>query len=586
MPDKFIALSDCLIKNRPNPIAYHAGRYYHSDAFYAAVSYWINQLKNQPFQRYALYTEDAYPFAVLLFALFHAGKEVWIASNNHTGTAQQLARNQCQLIGDWTEHKPFDYQLNITDHGALSCLQKVGRYKSLKPARSLRSRRFIYMGLSPLNSYDTRLVIFTSGSTGQAKPIQKRLIQFELECAVLEKQWGKQLGDAEVLATVSHQHIYGLLFRVLWSLSAGRCFHSQIAMNPELLVKAMGNQPACWIASPAQLKRLDAQSPWQDISTLTAIFSSGGALPETAKQLIVTNSKQQVIEVYGSSETGGIAWRQHDTAWQLFDGMALHCIDENWQLSSPYINEVFTLDDSLSLQANGRFILHGRKDRIVKIEEKRLSLTELEQRLIDTPWIADAFVLPITKNRDIIGAAVVLTESGLEQLNKGRNVFIKQIRTQLYQWFDAIVLPRKWLILNTIPLTAQGKINQPLIKALLDINSQKLPIVQSASVTADSVELMLKVPEELIYFPDHFAQYPILAGVVQIAWVEHFGKLFFTITQEFTILEALKFVKVIQPNDALKLTLNWNAATNKLHFNFGSNEGTRSSGRLVYATQP
>jgi 3-hydroxymyristoyl/3-hydroxydecanoyl-(acyl carrier protein) dehydratase len=240
----------------------------------------------------------------------------------------------------------------------------------------------------------------------------------------------------------------------------------------------------------------------------------------------------------------------------------------------------------LSLQANGRFILHGRKDRIVKIEEKRLSLTELEQRLIDTPWIADAFVLPITKNRDIIGAAVVLTESGLEQLNKGRNVFIKQIRTQLYQWFDAIVLPRKWLILNTIPLTAQGKINQPLIKALLDINSQKLPIVQSASVTADSVELMLKVPEELIYFPDHFAQYPILAGVVQIAWVEHFGKLFFTITQEFTILEALKFVKVIQPNDALKLTLNWNAATNKLHFNFGSNEGTRSSGRLVYATQP
>jgi 3-hydroxymyristoyl/3-hydroxydecanoyl-(acyl carrier protein) dehydratase len=206
---------------------------------------------------------------------------------------------------------------------------------------------------------------------------------------------------------------------------------------------------------------------------------------------------------------------------------------------------------------------------------------------MESLWIADAFTLTITTSRDRVGTAIVLTQTGAEQLTSvGRNIFIKQLRLQLHNWFDAVVLPRKWLIMNAIPLTTQGKINQPLLKVLLDTNTQKLPIVQSVSVTDSSVELTLKVPEELIYFPDHFAEYPILPGVVQIAWAEHFGKAFFTIDQPFALMEALKFVKIIQANAILTLTLSWNETACKLHFNFSSDAGTHSSGRLVYATQP
>jgi acyl-coenzyme A synthetase/AMP-(fatty) acid ligase/3-hydroxymyristoyl/3-hydroxydecanoyl-(acyl carrier protein) dehydratase len=479
---------------------------------------------------------------------------------------------------------------------------------------------------------ETRLVIFTSGSTGQPKPIEKRLIQFQLEITALEKQWGQQLGRAEVLATVSHQHIYGLLFRVLWPLSAGRCFHSPIYINPETLVNAIQTSSACWVASPAHLKRLDQNSPWDGIAGLTAIFSSGGALHEAARQQINANSGQQVIEIYGSSETGGIGWRQHDTAWQLFDGMRLSCTDGSWQLHSPYLQippapllqrggkkgailcqfmsedlpnssqkEVdehssplckrgaggdFQLDDQISLQDDGRFILHGRLDRIVKIEEKRLSLSELEQRLTDTPWVADAFTVTIAKSRDVVGAAVVLTEAGFECLKTaGRHALIRHMRTLLYQWFDAVVLPRKWLLLDSMPLTAQGKIDQQLLNALLDTDNQKLPQVQGVCATPNTVELTLRVPDDLIYFPDHFSTYPILPGVVQIAWAEYFGKLFFAIDQPFLAMEVIKFVKIIQPGDELKLTLNWNRSPDKLHFQFRSEHGVYSSGRLIYAAK-
>jgi acyl-CoA synthetase (AMP-forming)/AMP-acid ligase II/3-hydroxymyristoyl/3-hydroxydecanoyl-(acyl carrier protein) dehydratase len=598
MFDELIPLSHCLTAKRPStlPIAYHAGHFYDAGQFYGAVRHWVYRLQSQPFQRYALFTGDAYPFAVLLFALFHAGKEVWIPGNNRPGTALQLQQLDCQLVGDWSTTRPFDYCLESTEDSGLPLL--------------------------PLDRAETRLVIFTSGSTGHPKPVVKHLIQLQLEVETLEQQWGKQLAHAAALATVSHQHIYGLLFRLLWPLSAGRCFHSGCYINPETLVKGARDQAAYWVASPAHLKRLDQGSPWDGIANLCAVFSSGGTLQHEVAQQILTCSGQSVIEIYGSTESGGIGWRVQGneplTPWTLFEGMSLTQTEGGWQLYSPYLKIPpsplasidsgqafskggvitppllsfpfgkegqggFLLDDQISLQDDGRFILHGRLDRIVKIEEKRVSLTEMEQRLMDTSWVAEAFTLMLKKHRDIVGAVIVLTEDGVQSLKtKGRKPLIKHLRETLYQYVDAVVLPRKWLFLERMLLTTEGKIEQPILKHLLDMDSRKFPYLLGVEKTGDSVELKLNAHKDLIYFPDHFAGYQILPGVVQIAWAEHFGKLFFAIDKPFLHMEVIKFAKVIQPGTALKLMLNWKASSGKLYFNFSSESGTHSSGRIVY----
>ncbi|NOU13857.1 MAG: AMP-binding protein [Methylococcaceae bacterium] len=560
MFDKLVPLSHCLVDPKPanNAIAIHAGQIYSGAQFTASVNCWVNKLQAEPAQRYALYTEDAYPFAVLLFALLHAGKEIWIPGNNRPGTTQQLTQD-CQLLGDWNAAQLDDYCLEATDKSSLN--------------------------LTPLNPFTHQLVIFTSGSTGQAKPITKCLNQFQLEVAMLEEYWGKRLDDAQALATVSHQHIYGLLFRVLWPLSAGRCFHSEVFINPETLTHAARSAPAYWIASPAHLKRLDQNSPWNEIAGLKAIFSSGGALPQHSSQQIVNAGGQSVIEIYGSSETGGIAWRQQEQAWTLFTGMTLSAVDNGWQLNSPYLadNTRLQLDDQIALLEDGRFMLHGRSDRIVKIEEKRLSLAELEQRLTASPWNDESHALVISKSRDVVAVALVLNASGLHYLaSQGRNQTIRQLRKDLESWFESVVLPRKWLFVNTLPLTSQGKIDQLLLTRLLDFDSRKLPQVLSFEIAADNVQLNLKVPEDLVYFPDHFASYPILPGVVQLAWVEHFGKLFFTLDHPFSHMEFVKFIQVIRPGDELKLSLNWQAEAKKLIFNFSSEQHAHSSGRMVY----
>jgi acyl-CoA synthetase (AMP-forming)/AMP-acid ligase II len=567
MSDKWMPLSHRLVTSRDSNtlVAYHIGRYYSDYQFELAVKVWADKLQAQPFQNYALYTEDAYPFAVLLFALLHAGKNIWLPGNNRPGTAQHLSQH-CKLLGDWHSGECFDYCLQIQEISTPS--------------------------LAPLDPWAQQLVIFTSGSTGEAKPIVKCLNQFQLEIATLEQRWGKRLGNATALATVSHQHIYGLLFRVLWPLSAGRCFYSQTYRDPASLISAMQQESAYWIASPAQLKRLGQYSPWQGIANLKAIFSSGGALTEQAAQQLLTASNQAVIEIYGSSETGGIAWRQRDQAWTLFTGMELTRTDDNWLLHSPYLqssanqslkSKSIQLDDHITALDNGRFILHGRLDRIVKVEEKRLSLAELEQRLLATPWIDEAHAVVINKNRDIVAVALVLNQQGVYQLTtEGRVALIRRLRKVLAGWFEPVLLPRKWLFVNTIPLTKQGKIDQPLLKSLLDFDSQKFPQALHLQTMADEIQLGLKVLKELAYFPDHFASYPILPGVVQLAWVEHFGKLFFVMDRPFSHLEVIKFTQVIQPGDELTLSLNWKASSGKLYFNFSSDRGTHSSGRMVY----
>jgi 3-hydroxymyristoyl/3-hydroxydecanoyl-(acyl carrier protein) dehydratase len=228
-------------------------------------------------------------------------------------------------------------------------------------------------------------------------------------------------------------------------------------------------------------------------------------------------------------------------------------------------------------------MLHGRSDRIVKIEEKRLSLVELEQRLIAEPCIDDAHALVISKNRDVVAAVIVLSQQGLEQLQtQGRNRLVRQMRKALESWFESVVLPRKWLFVNTIPLTNQGKIDRQLLKSLLDFDNRKLPQVLNLEMTFDSVRLGLRVPEDLLYFPDHFSDFPILPGVVQLAWVEHFGKLFFVIDKSFSYMEVIKFVQIIQPGEELTLVLDWKSALGKLYFNFSSERGAHSSGRMVY----
>ena len=559
-----ISLSRCaLLENDQRPVAVHAGQTMDGSRFHADVAGHAAAFKQQSQQSYALYYDAAYPFAVIFYALLHAGKQIWIAGNNRPAHADRLTGEGCRLLGDWP-----------------------GR--QIAPATPAE----MPLKLEALDLGKAQLIIYTSGSSGQPKAIAKTLLQLQLEVEVLEQLWGTLLGQATVVATVSHQHIYGLLFRLLWPLAAGRCFYSRQFLSPEAMLNAVGITPACWIASPAHLKRLDDLSPWHDIARLSAVFSSGGALTLEVARQFERCSGRRIVEIYGSSETGGIAWRYSaaESSWTPFPGIRLSATGEEGLclLHSPFLsNEApYPLTDRIQLREQGGFALLGRLDRIVKVEEKRLSLDQLENKLSESSYVQQAHSLLLTDRRDLVAAVIVLTKDGKILLQQqGRTALIKQLKKQLMQEFETVVLPRKWLFINTLPLTIQGKIDNVLLQRLLKLDSAIFPRLLGCHLEESKVTLEFRIQAELVYFQGHFPGQPILPGVAQLAWAERYGKILFAIEQPFLTMETIKFKKIIQPKALITMTLAWDAVSGKLYFEFCSSTASHSSGRMVYGAR-
>ncbi|WP_190294569.1 acyl-CoA synthetase family protein [Pseudomonas caricapapayae] len=507
--------------------------------------------------RLAVHLEDAADLAIALFGAWRAGVHVLLPADLQGQTRERWA-SQVDL-----------WLTDLTDDTPLSDLYA----KQLAPAE--------------LDLDECRLSLCTSGSSGEPKLIEKRLRQLASEVCGLEQLWGAELGSACMIGSVATQHIYGLLFRLLWPLCAARPFLRRQLPFAEDLQRASREYPSfAWVASPALLKRMGDNLDWNRLSAVRRVFSSGGALPAEAAQSLQQRLGQWPTEILGSSETGGIAWRQGEQHWQAFDGVELSQDSEGaLRISSPYLppGHVEQTADAVLIGADGRFELLGRLDRIVKLEEKRISLPLIEQALTAHDWVCEARLGVVQENRASLGALLVLSDEGLLALrNQGRRALIETLRQHLRPHCETIALPRRWRLLRQMPLNAQGKLVQTHVQALLMAPRPKQPEVLEQQAVDGELNLRLIVPPDLAFFSGHFPKAPVLPGVVQVDWAFSLGQRLLDLPSGFAGMEVLKFQQLVRPGDRLKLTLRFDAARSKLYFAFHNADGAPcSSGRIV-----
>lgn len=433
------------------------------------------------------------------------------------------------------------------------------------------------------------LSLCTSGSSGEPKRIAKTLRQLANEVQALEHLWGSALGQACLIGSVATQHIYGLLFRVLWPLCAGRPLLRQQLPYPEDLQRASCEHPAfAWVTSPALLKRMGDNLDWPALATVKKVFSSGGALPADAAAQLEQRVGQRPTEILGSSETGGIAWRQADSLWQPFADVQLsQSADGALRIASPYLppDHIEQGADAVEFAADGRFSLLGRVDRIVKLEEKRISLPMLEQALVAHTWVEDARLGVVQENRASLGALLVLSAAGLRALRgQGRKALTQGLRLHLASHCEALALPRRWRLLAQLPVNAQGKLAQAQIEAMLREDRPKSPEILGHTRTETELLLHLKVPPDLAYFSGHFPTAPVLPGVVQVQWAHMLAQAWLGLPPRFGGMEVLKFQQLVRPGDELELSLRFDAQRAKLYFAFRHHGAPCSSGRLLFET--
>ena len=509
-------------------------------------------LQARGIQRLAVHLEDAGLLAIALLGAWRAGVSVLLPADLQPQTRQRWA----DAVDAW-----------MVEAADLDALYQA----PLSPAT--------------LDLDTCQLSLCTSGSSGEPKRIDKTLRQLANEVQALEALWGADLKDACIIGSVATQHIYGLLFRVLWPLYAGRTFvRKQLAFPEDLQRASREHASFAWVASPALLKRMGDNLDWPALSQVSKVFSSGGALPIDAAGNLYDRLRQWPTEILGSSETGGIAWRQGAQPWQPFAEVQLsQDADGALRIASPYlpVGHIEQTADAARIHSDGRFELLGRLDRIVKLEEKRISLPMLEQALTTHPWVAETRLGVVQENRAFLGALVVLNDEGLHALrNQGRRALTQTLRQHLSQHCEALALPRRWRLLRQLPLNSQGKLPQADVEALLLAPRPKTPDVLEHVEVDGEWTLQLSVPPDLAYFSGHFPAAPVLPGVVQVEWAFNLGQQYLNLPPVFAGMEVLKFQQLVRPGDRIELHLRYDGERGKLYFAYRNEVAACSSGRI------
>jgi uncharacterized membrane protein/acyl-CoA synthetase (AMP-forming)/AMP-acid ligase II/3-hydroxymyristoyl/3-hydroxydecanoyl-(acyl carrier protein) dehydratase len=498
-------------------------------------------------QSWLLHCEDCWYFLVSFAALLQCKKEIILSAN-----ISPLYIDEIRGKGG----VPF-----LTDQQAEDSLHIPSLLEKMKnealPEEEIPS----------FNGDDTSFIMYTSGSTGKPKAVKQRLTEFETDNRFILSKWGDEFLKRRVCSTVSQHHIYGLLFSIMLPFTAGVPFKRKRIEYPEEFVKP-GEGSYMIITVPAFLKRsteapppaLNLTSPW--------IFTSGGVLPKEVAEKTNELFGFWPVEVYGSTETSGIAWRQsvNGLEWTPFDNAQItQNADGCLIIRSPYIKDPagFETADLADILPDGRFLLKGRIDSVVKIEEKRVSLTEVESRLLAGGLAADVCVIPMEDRRQYLAAALAFNEEGKKRFSGAEKKAINEyFREYLSQFFEGVVIPKKWRYLERLPLDSQGKKKRETIRALFDNPEQEnmtgfdsLEKPEVLERTETSVKVAFSIPPSSPYFDGHFPGFAILPAVAQTDIVLRFAAQYLNMPLAAKEIKRIKFTNLVKPDVPLVLNI-------------------------------
>jgi acyl-coenzyme A synthetase/AMP-(fatty) acid ligase len=313
----------------------------------------------------------------------------------------------------------------------------------------------------------TLLSLFTGGSTGRPKIWRKTARNLFGEAQYLVDRFGITGGDL-VLATVPPRHIYGLLFSVLVPFLSGARVIDGTAAFPGEIISAVDRHSATVLVSvPIHyrvLKAADFRMP-----SLRTAFSSAGALAKEDADYFYGRTGIAVNEIYGSTETGGVATRRAALGEEVltpFENVGFRIEKGVLKIKSDFISPdlpkdaggYFTTSDRVRRDGGG-FVLLGRVDDIVKVAGKRVDLAEIQQAIKKTAGVSDARVFAVRAANGRQNEIAAIVAGGIEEA---------ALRAALGRVLEPSCLPRRIRIVHRLPSLPTGKLDREQLEKLFN----------------------------------------------------------------------------------------------------------------------
>jgi len=462
-----------LAANESDVVAIVNGEIRNSRQLCVSVAELVTTLSSLPQQKWLVWADSAYPFLVEFFALCLSGKQIVMPGNVQADYLKNISGS-------------FDAVLADVAIPAVDSDKAVVHVKATE-TESMEIGEAIDVVKKAVDSLDdSAITLYTSGTTGEAKAINKTLGLLVEEVIAQQSMWADKVGNCSVVSTVGHQHIYGLLHYALWPwYRRAPVVDPASHLAEEVFSLARMHAPSVLVSSPTHLHRLYAGLNEVDCIDAASgkplfysVFSSAGLLEKQKAGVIERCAGTSPIEIFGSTETGGVAWRQQslqsegDAQWESLAGVNVSRDTDSGCLSIQsrfMLENSYLMSDRVSEIRQGHFCLQGRADRIVKVEGKRLSLDEMLAKLSTHRYVGEARLLVLKKRREEVCAIVRLSESGKAALNNhDKRQMNSELRSCLLESFELPLLPRRWRYVDEFPCDQQGKVTQAALQTLFE----------------------------------------------------------------------------------------------------------------------
>jgi len=319
-------------------------------------------------------------------------------------------------------------------------------------------------------SSDAELIrLFTGGSTGAAKIWSKTVANIFGEAEFMASRYAVTAKDS-ILATITPYHIYGLLFSVVIPLISEARVLADSPFFPAEISRCVEESDVTLLASvPAHYRALQGRRLG---GSLRLAFSSAGMLPENDNNGFCEQNSIAIVEVYGSTETGGLATRNRAEGEQFFFPLApvqWQIREESLYVRSPFLSpdvpredgDWFLSGDRVRLQDADSFSLHGRADAITKVAGERVDLDEIRDLLQQQKGVAECVVLPLEDNSGRGNRIAALIRSDEDELD------LVPIKLVLSVSLEPAAMPKILRLVPQIPVRSNGKYDRDAIIQLL-----------------------------------------------------------------------------------------------------------------------
>lgn len=314
-----------------------------------------------------------------------------------------------------------------------------------------------------LLSKKSAAIFFTSGTTGKPTAAFKTLDNILSEVNT-HKMFFEAYGIKQVFVTVPLIHIYGYLFGMALPIKLQIDAVIQEEALPHDIIDICSRKPTLCVTNPVFIKAMLRLKDYTDLSK-TLFISSTGVLQQSEAQQFEKMYKTKLFQLYGSTETGGIAIREScDSHWNTLDGVQISEENGYLKVKSPYVSEYifdgeiqqnssyFTTMDLVGIESSSAFYLLGRSSELIKIGGKRLSVVEIETYLESLDGIDEALIGVNREAENLRGEKLSIFIVGNQMMVEKQN-----IKKQLHDYFGGIHFEYKIAFVELIAKTAAGK---------------------------------------------------------------------------------------------------------------------------------